>query len=114
MSRSHRTAGLDQIGPRRPRRGPGFWIKGYFARGTTSVSAAQLSSLQHRKRKVKITLSDHLMSSDEIKTRNLPVTMHVANISIAWASMSRCQCACCVEHYMDSLETDFPEAFDYT
>lgn len=41
----------------------------------------------------------------------VPVTLDVADISIAWACMSRCQCSVCVEHYMDSLETDFPDAF---
>ncbi len=81
--------------------------------GATQPVAMRVKVSQ-TKRNVKITLSDHLFSSDEIMTRNLPVTLDVADISIAWASMSRCQCACCVEHFMDSLESDFPEAFGYT
>lgn len=41
----------------------------------------------------------------------LPVTRHVADVSITWACISLCQCPCCLDHYMDGLEADFPDAF---
>jgi len=59
------TQGLDQLGPKRPRLGQGLFLGRPKTIGMQSIHAAQLSSA--RQRKVKITLSDHLFSSDEIK-----------------------------------------------
>ena len=41
----------------------------------------------------------------------LPVKREEADIAINWACISLCQCPCCVEHFMDGLECDFPDAF---
>lgn len=44
----------------------------------------------------------------------LPATLASADASISWAHLTRCGCSICIEQYMDSLEGDFPEAFDGT
>lgn len=42
----------------------------------------------------------------------VPVTVHVSDIAINWACISRCQCPTCLDHYMDGLELDFPNVFE--
>ena len=42
---------------------------------------------------------------------SVPALKANADIAITWASISLCQCACCLDNYMDSLESDFPQAF---
>lgn len=61
------TQGLDQLGPKHPRRGPGHGVPRMRKYTQWTIHTAQLSSI--RQRKVEITLSDHLFSSDEIKTK---------------------------------------------
>jgi len=67
MRKRGHTQGLDQLGPTQ------VWKDGEKLRLPStlglrhSISSRVLSSSRHRK--VKITLSDHLFSSDEIKTK---------------------------------------------
>lgn len=63
MSKSRKTSGLDQIGPAQYRV---EWLLKHQPH-RHSITARVLSSNRHRN--VKITLSDHLFSSDEIKTK---------------------------------------------
>lgn len=65
MRKSHKTSGLDQLGPKHPKLGPGHGMKRNIQYWT--IHGAQYSSLRQRNKP--ITLSDHLMSSDEIKTK---------------------------------------------
>lgn len=41
----------------------------------------------------------------------VPATREVSDTAINWSCITRCQCPCCLDHYMDGLELDFPKAF---